>query len=685
MDRNKSTNSRSYRVKKRYWLPVFTILLGIIVLVILLIGNSMRKQQHQNYLFMDAIEDTQLNTALFHLWLDEYLAGDRTKDLETVFSFVESAETELHIMLEGGKTEHGELSHPPKDPIIIEAVKNLQVDIGKIKKNMTIRIQNSDEIRQGSILEQNTDLDFEAFIDDAKRLETIFIDSAKQYTDRSDRIILLIIVAWIMVLALTIIGMFFLERSRSSTERAILESEEKFRGIAERNYDAILMTDAEGYYTYISPGDERNTGLKAEDSIGKHFTDFLTEETKAKAQEFFNKVLKDETLEGLELQAQHKDGTPFIIECNITPIHKDEKVIGTQIIYRNITERKQTEQLLTTERRRFSDILAGTHVGTWEWNVQTGETIFNGHWANISGYTLEELAPISIDTWKKFVHPDDIKKCDNLLNNHFKNESDFFECETRMRHKNGSWVWVLDRGKVATWTDDGKPLLMSGTHQDITERKLSEERLQASLKEKDVLLSEIHHRVKNNLQVISGLLQIQLRAFKRGTTKSVEDVFEESKNRIKSMAVIHDLLHRTGELSGIDFRESADILGSDLVRTFGMEDRVNFSATGAKVKLGIDQAIPVALIINELIMNSLKHAFPSDKTGKIEVTITEGDSRMVEFLVSDDGIGMDKEINWKNPTTVGLDLANGLVRQLRGVIELDRSAGTRFKISFKRV
>jgi diguanylate cyclase (GGDEF)-like protein/PAS domain S-box-containing protein len=155
-----------------------------------------------------------------------------------------------------------------------------------------------------------------------------------------------------------------------------------------------------------------------------------------------------------------------------------QETLASKVALENeIIVRKQAESSLAKERQRLAYILAGTNVGTWEWNVQTGETIFNKRWANIIGYNLEELAPISIDTWTKFVHPDDLKISSDLLEKHFNGELDYYECEARMRHKDGSWVWVLDRGRISTKTDDGKPLLMSGTHQGITRQKQIEEKI----------------------------------------------------------------------------------------------------------------------------------------------------------------------------------------------------------------
>lgn len=154
--------------------------------------------------------------------------------------------------------------------------------------------------------------------------------------------------------------------------------------------------------------------------------------------------------------------------------------VGITRLEKEVLVRETVEKSLADERRRISYILEGTNVGTWEWNVQTGEANFNARWAEIVGYALEEINTNTIDTWTKLAHPDDLIISGELLERNYSGELDYYECEVRMCHKNGSWIWVLDRGKISTWTDDGKPLLMSGTHQDITERKRMESALRQS-------------------------------------------------------------------------------------------------------------------------------------------------------------------------------------------------------------
>ncbi len=254
---------------------------------------------------------------------------------------------------------------------------------------------------------------------------------------------------------------------------------------------------------------------------------------------------------------------------------------------REITERKLAEEALSYQKQRLSYILEGTNVGTWEWNVQTGEVIFNEHWAEIIGYTLEDLAPVSIDTWMEFCHSDDLEKSEELLNKHFDGELDFYEFEARMRNKNGDWVWVLDRGRVSTWTNDGKPLLMCGTHQDITERKQFEERIQhlalydtlTDLPNRDLFFNRLDYAISHaeRYQHLVALLYIDLDGFKPVNDTFGHDigdaVLQEVAKRIKNCIRDTDTAARLGGdefaviLQDIQQRESASIVAEKIIKS----------------------------------------------------------------------------------------------------------------------
>ncbi|MCB1774061.1 MAG: PAS domain S-box protein, partial [Gammaproteobacteria bacterium] len=195
---------------------------------------------------------------------------------------------------------------------------------------------------------------------------------------------------------------------------------------------------------------------------------------------------------------RHFDGETAFYECELRMRHRDghwvwvlsrgrvlERTDDGQPLWmygthQEIGDRKQAEIELVEQRQRLHHVLEGMAAGTWEWNVQTGETRFNERWAEIIGFRLEELEPVSIGTWTAFAHPDDLERSSALLQAHFRGETQHYECEARMRHRDGHWVWVLDRGSVFEWTDTGEPLWMYGTHQDVTARKQAELALRAS-------------------------------------------------------------------------------------------------------------------------------------------------------------------------------------------------------------
>ena len=178
---------------------------------------------------------------------------------------------------------------------------------------------------------------------------------------------------------------------------------------------------------------------------------------------------------------RHKDGSHYWVDATVVPLLGADGLVESYIAIRtDITERKTAERGLARERKSLQNIIEGTQVGTWEWNVETGQTAFNERWAQIVGHSLAELGDTTIDTWARFGHPDDLQASGLALQRHFDGATEAYECEARMRHRNGHWVWVLSRGKLFSRAADGRPRWMAGTHLDITERKQAEAALHAS-------------------------------------------------------------------------------------------------------------------------------------------------------------------------------------------------------------
>lgn len=171
-----------------------------------------------------------------------------------------------------------------------------------------------------------------------------------------------------------------------------------------------------------------------------------------------------------ELEIITAKGNEKWIRTTCIPKLVNGKCISLYGTFQDITTQKKLNQQLEEEKVKLKNVIEGARIGTWEWNVQSGETIYNHRWAEMLGYTLAEISPMNISTWESLVHPEDLKKSETLLENCFNKKSEYYEGEFRMKHKNGSWIWVYDKGKVFSWTEDGKPLMMYGIHLDITEK-----------------------------------------------------------------------------------------------------------------------------------------------------------------------------------------------------------------------
>ena len=211
------------------------------------------------------------------------------------------------------------------------------------------------------------------------------------------------------------------------------------------------------------------------------------------------------------------------------------------------------------------------------------------------------------------------------------------------------------------------------------ERKETEEKLRVSLREKEVLMREIHHRVKNNLQVIASLCRLQSRYVGK---KSPEEIFSESQNRILSMALVHEKLYQSHDLANIECKPYIDGLVSHLLQSFGVgQSRVTMEKTVDRVLLPLDLAIPCGLIVNEILSNCLKHAFPDGCKGLVRLSLAQV-GEAIELVIADNGVGLPENVAFRGTQTLGLRLIDTLVKQLQGFVTVQRSRGTTFHIKF---
>ena len=263
-------------------------------------------------------------------------------------------------------------------------------------------------------------------------------------------------------------------------EEGLRKSERNFRAITEQMADEVFVIDTIGTLTYVSPVVEQLFGYLPHEVIGHPFTDYILAADIPEAFQVFTNTLQYKTAnQTFEVKLKRKDSSLFDAEIHLQ-YYQDQEISGMIGLIRDISDRKLSESKAQEMSSRYEATIEAAQIGTWDWNVQTGEVIFNNRWFEIAGYNPEELAPDNIQTSINLAHPDDFKESRAIAEKHFNGESPYYEIEYRMKHKNGHWVWFLDRGRLISRTADGKPLRMLGTHIDITERKQAEHALRES-------------------------------------------------------------------------------------------------------------------------------------------------------------------------------------------------------------
>ncbi len=407
-------------------------------------------------------------------------------------------------------------------------------------------------------------------------------------------------------------------------------------------------------------------------------------------------AVKDEKI---GIDAVKKGAQDYLVKGEV-----DGRLLKRSIQYS--IERKKAEKEIKESEERYRIVTEQTGQLIYEYDIGKNEVYWKGSIEKITGYTPEELINIGMEFWINTVHPEDRNKvCDQKIKGCSYN-SDFirgmknFHLEYRFRRKDGKYIYVEDNG-VCLQKGSYLTNKVFGVMKDITERKKAEENL---AKIGEARKKEIHHRIKNNLQVISSLLDLQAEKFVSCTacdTSKVLEAFRESKNRVISMALIHEELYESREVSMLDFAAYLQKLTKDLFRSY------NIRSSGIKISLEveektfleIDTAVPLGIIVNELVSNSLKYAFRSREDGKIQIKLCKEDNKedkntrldkkkedtkKTNFIltVSDNGVGIPESFSLENSETLGLQLISILVDQLEGKLELKTDSGTEFIIRF---
>ena len=467
---------------------------------------------------------------------------------------------------------------------------------------------------------------------------------------------------------------------RKSTERALREREHTYRLLADNAHDVIFTLNPGLRLTYVSPSVTRLRGLTVEEAMAQPLVESMTPESATRVREAASTYIHGGTVDRnafvrLELEFYRKDGSTVWAESVVRPYFDDAGVfLGVVGVLRDITERRKAEAELRRSREFLHRILNAIPDPIFVKDSAHRFVQVNEALCAVLGQTAEAVIGRTDYDFVASEEADVFVARDELVLR--TGREDCFE--EQLTDRQGQVHTLVTRKGL--FVDGSGAKYIVGVIRDVTESKIQERQLRDSLLEKEVLLKEVHHRVKNNLQIISSLLFLQKDAI---DDPDVQERFEESRNRIASMALIHEELYRSGDLARVDLKEYLERLVPKVVQSLRGPKSIGFALNLTACHATVDKAIPFGLIINELVTNAVKHAFAGRQEGTIRLTVTrEGDQ--VQAVVEDDGAGLPENFHPDAVKSLGMQLVVQLTRQLRGALSFGPAApGTIFRLTFQ--
>ncbi|HRD66810.1 MAG TPA: PAS domain S-box protein [Candidatus Competibacter sp.] len=476
------------------------------------------------------------------------------------------------------------------------------------------------------------------------------------------------------------------ERKRS--DEVLIRSEARFHGLIDHvSSVAVQGYDADGTIHYWNDASETVYGYTAREAVGQNLLDLIIPpEMRPKVRQAIRRMAETgQPLPAQELSLLHKDGSCVEVFSSYAVVQIPGRAPELFCLDIDIAHRKQVEESLRAERDRFAKIAATVPGVICSFRLPPDGNACLPYASpaieDLYGLRAEELAESAAPLWA-LIHPDDL----DHLNIGIATSAHAmipWRDEFRVRHPAKGEIWVEGHSMPVREPDGG--ILWHGYVQDISDRKRAEAALRAALEEKEVLLREVHHRVKNNLAAIVHMLELQCEAAAAASTASL---LAELGDRIRSMALVHEMLYRSDSFNHIDFRSYLQELVAHLHESFDPQSAIRLEVVAPEIWINLDAAIPCGLIVNELVTNAFKHAFPDPRSWPepgartILVSMDQHDAGYI-LTVADNGVGLPAELDWTTTRTLGLRLVRMLGQhQLRGQIEFDRTDGTRFSLRF---
>jgi PAS domain S-box-containing protein len=456
-----------------------------------------------------------------------------------------------------------------------------------------------------------------------------------------------------------------------------------FRHSIDRASDPIFWLNRFGGFDYVNDEACRCLGYSREELLRLHLWDISATYPKERWSSQWERweFGDQDAVEYVEGIHRRKDGTLIPVEVKAQHIwYQDGRSLHVAYA-RNISERKSAAQAIRSSEERLRQVALVYHIGVFDFDHITHEQYWSPQLRMHAGVGPSERPDES--RYIAAIHPEDRPRVAVATRRAFDPAGDgHFEIQHRVLAANGSIRWLESRSQTYFEGEGSErhPVRTVGATVDITERVAAEEALKESLREKETLLREVHHRVKNNLQIIASLLHFQAKKI-----KDPEDLaaFFEGRDRLRSMILVHEKLYQSRGLARIDFGNYLQSLAGELQRSYGARSgrRVDVRITADEIALPIESALPCGMIICELLTNIFKYAFPGGRDGGADIQLATADGH-VSLIVSDDGVGLPQGFDPRHSTSFGWQLINNLARQLGGTMDVVSRNGTRVAITF---
>ena len=468
---------------------------------------------------------------------------------------------------------------------------------------------------------------------------------------------------------------------RKQAERSLKESESRYRNLVEQLPLAVLLLDTTGRVIAGNPAANRLSRCsRVEDMRGRHMSDFIAPAERERFLAIFAETMQTGTVPQFESQTITADGE--IVDSELSGVVlKDSQgqVMGFIAIAADITGRKRAQAALKASEARYRLLVENLPLGVLVMDASHRILTANRSAAAlVKAGSVEEL--LGRSAWD-FIprHREDSDQTARALE--LVRHGSAPPLKLELLCADGSRVPVETRA-VELRDADGTAIGFLGIAEDITERKRLDDELRASLAEQTALLKEVHHRVKNNLQVVNSLLNLQIG---RLNHPAALDALRDTQARIRSMALLHETLHRQGNAGRVDARVYLGHLCMQLGAAYSPGDnRIQLHYHLHPIELELDQAIPCGLIVNELVSNAFKHAFPNGRPGHITVAMRPTERGQLHLSVADDGVGMPVEQRTPTESSLGMILVRALARQIDATLQVEGPPGTTVELIIAR-